>query len=134
MTNIMLYNITCSFLFCSVRTSSLADTQALLFLLTHSQNVNWITRAQINPVTYNINMLYNITFSVLFCSITWQMLYNTTYFMLYNILWHMLYNITNMTHIMLYNKTCSVLLYNTTWHLFYNITSDILSNVTWHVI
>ena len=39
----------CSVLFCSVRTSSLADNQALVFLLIHSQNVNWITRAQINP-------------------------------------------------------------------------------------
>ena len=39
-----LYNM-----FCSVRTSSLADIQALVFLLIHSQNVNWITGAQINP-------------------------------------------------------------------------------------
>ena len=39
----------CSVLFCSVRTSSLADIQAVVFLLIHSQNVNWITRAQINP-------------------------------------------------------------------------------------
>ena len=45
----MLYIILRSGLFCSVRTSSLADIQALVFLLIHSQNVNWITRAQINP-------------------------------------------------------------------------------------
>ena len=58
----MLYNTTCHMLcniwhnicyifvlFCSVRTLSLADIQALVFLLIHSQNVNWITRAQINP-------------------------------------------------------------------------------------
>ena len=47
-----LYNITWHMLYnmsCSVRTSSLADIQALVFLLIHSQNVNWITRAQINP-------------------------------------------------------------------------------------
>ena len=43
------YIYICSVLFCSVRTSSLADIQALVFLLIHSQNVNWITRAQINP-------------------------------------------------------------------------------------
>ena len=34
---------------CHVRTSSVADIQALVFLLIHSQNVNWITTAQINP-------------------------------------------------------------------------------------
>ena len=48
----MLYNITWHMLynmFCSVRTSSLADIQALVFLLIHSQNDNWITWAQINP-------------------------------------------------------------------------------------
>ena len=45
----MLYNMFCSVLFCCVRTSSLADIQSLVFLLIHSQNVNWITRAQINP-------------------------------------------------------------------------------------
>ena len=32
-----------------VRTSSLVNIQALDLLLVHSQNVNWITTAQINP-------------------------------------------------------------------------------------
>ena len=39
----------CYVMLCYVRTSSLADIQALVFLLIHSQNVNWITTAQINP-------------------------------------------------------------------------------------
>ena len=62
----MLYNITwhmyitCSVLFCSVRTSSLADIQALVFLLIHSQNVNWITRAQINPRREKMQIRVNI--------------------------------------------------------------------------
>ena len=84
MTHIMLYNITCSVLFCSVRTSSLADILALVFLLIHSQNVNWITRAQINPrrekmqISFYINQfhLWNNSmflericfFSFLFCT------------------------------------------------------------------
>ena len=41
--------LSCSVVLCYVVTSSLADIQALVFLLIHSQNVNWITRAQINP-------------------------------------------------------------------------------------
>ena len=46
------------------RTSSLADIQALVFLLIHSQNVNWITRAQINPrrekmqISFYINQVH----------------------------------------------------------------------------
>ena len=47
-------------LFCSVRTSSLADIQAPVFLLTHSQNVNWITRAQINPRREKMQMSFYI--------------------------------------------------------------------------
>ena len=41
--------LSCHVVLCYVVTSSLADIQALVFLLIHSQNVNWITRAQINP-------------------------------------------------------------------------------------
>ena len=74
MTHILLYKITCSVLFCCVRTSSLADIAALFFLLIQSLNVNWITGAQINPI--------------------WQMLYKITWHMLYNITWHMLCYIT----------------------------------------
>ena len=72
-------------MFCSVRTSSLADIQALVFLLIHSQNVNWITRAQISPrrkkmqINFYINQfhLWNNSmflericfFSFLFCTL-----------------------------------------------------------------
>ena len=45
----MLNKMFCSVLFSSVRTSSLADIQALVVFLIHSQNVYWITRAQIDP-------------------------------------------------------------------------------------
>ena len=58
-----LYNITWHMLynmFCSVRTSSLADIQALVFLLIHSQNVNWITRAQINPRREKVQISFYI--------------------------------------------------------------------------
>ena len=43
------YVMLCYVMLCYVRTSSLADIQALDLLLIHSQNVNWITTAQINP-------------------------------------------------------------------------------------
>ena len=42
------YVMLCYVMLCYVRTWSLADIQALELLLTHSQNVNWITTAQIN--------------------------------------------------------------------------------------
>ena len=48
----MLYNITLHMVYnmlCSVRTSSPADIQALVFLLIHSQIFNLITKAQIDP-------------------------------------------------------------------------------------
>ena len=41
--------LSCHVVLCYVVTPSLADIQALVFLLIHSQNVNWITRAQRNP-------------------------------------------------------------------------------------
>ena len=56
----MLYSMLSSVLFCSVRTSSLADTQALVFVLIHSQNVNGITKAQINPRRENMQIRFYI--------------------------------------------------------------------------
>ena len=59
-----------------VRTSSLADIQALVFLLIHSQNVNWITTAQINldneklQICFYINQFHlwnNSVFSETIC-------------------------------------------------------------------
>ena len=76
--------LSCCVVLCYVVTPSLADIQALVFLLIHSQNVNWITRAQINPrrekmqISFYINQfhLWNNSmflericfFSFLFCA------------------------------------------------------------------
>ena len=76
--------LSCHVVLCYVVTPSLADIQALVFLLIHSQNVNWITRAQRNPrrekmqISFYINQfhLWNNSmflervyfFSFLFCT------------------------------------------------------------------
>ena len=88
-------NITCSVLFCSVRTSSLADIQALVFLLIHSQNVNWITRAQINPrrekmqISFYINQFHlwnNSMFLERICFFFFFILYTCLYLYIYFLL------------------------------------------------
>ena len=56
--------LSCPVVLCYVVTSSLADIQALVFLLIHSQNVTWITRAQRNPrrekmqISFYINLFH----------------------------------------------------------------------------
>ena len=70
------YVMLCYVMLCYVRTSSLAHIQALGFLLIHSQNVNWITTAQINldneklQICFYINQFHlwnNSVFSETIC-------------------------------------------------------------------
>ena len=77
--------ITCSVQFSCVRTSSLVDTQALVF---HSQNVNWITKAQINPrrekmqIPFYINQFHlwnNSMFLVRICFFFFFIIYTFLY-------------------------------------------------------
>ena len=91
MTDIMLYNITCS-----VRTSSLADIQALVFLLIRSQNVNWITRAQINPrsekmqISFYINQLHlwnNSMFLEIICFFLFYSVHFSLFVYLFSFVW-----------------------------------------------
>ena len=49
-----------------VRTSSLADIQALVFLLIHSQNVNCITTAQITLDNEKMQICFYINHAVPF--------------------------------------------------------------------
>ena len=69
-----------------VGTSSLADIQALVFLLIHSQNVNWITAAQINPrhekmqTSFYINQFHLWNNSTFLETICFFLLFGTRFF------------------------------------------------------
>ena len=109
---------------CCVRTSSLADIHIhIVFLLLHSQNVNWITRAQINPrrekmqISFYINQFHlwnNSMFLEMICFFSF--LFCTRFFICIFIFFHLYIFILDMLGKLLkslWNSHCVV---NIAWH------------------